>query len=105
MAKWWVEWVILKIALNQPDTCHSLFIFINQIIDHNNILDLNIPWLRSQIGIVSQEPILFDKSVQENIAYGDNSREIPMDQIVRAAEQANIHKFVQSLPNGYDVSL
>jgi ABC-type multidrug transport system fused ATPase/permease subunit len=50
------------------------------------------------MGIVSQEPILFDYSIRENIAYGDNSREVPMDEIVEAAKMANIHNFISSLP-------
>ena len=41
----------------------------------------------------------------DNIAYGDNTREVPMDQIVRAAEQANIHDFIKSLPEGYNSSV
>ena len=57
-----------------------------------------IQWLRSQIGIVSQEPILFDSSIADNIAYGDNSREVPMDEIIAAARKANIHQFIESLP-------
>lgn len=59
---------------------------------------LNIQWLRSQIGIVSQEPILFGFSIAENIAYGDNSREVPMHEIEAAAKAANIHSFINSLP-------
>lgn len=66
---------------------------------------MNIPWLRAQIGIVSQEPILFDKNIRDNIAYGDNSREMQMEEIVRAAEQANIHNFIKSLTAGYDTSV
>ena len=50
------------------------------------------------MGIVSQEPILFDRTIAENIAYGDNSREVPMEDIVAAAEKANIHNFISSLP-------
>jgi ABC-type multidrug transport system fused ATPase/permease subunit len=50
------------------------------------------------MGIVSQEPILFDRTIAENIAYGDNSREVPMEDIVAAAEKANIHSFISSLP-------
>ena len=51
------------------------------------------------VGIVSQEPVLFDMSIRENIAYGDNSRsDIPMDEIIEAAKNANIHDFIQSLP-------
>ena len=75
------------------------------MIDENDITGINIPWLRSQIGIVSQEPILFDKTVKDNITYGDNSREVPMDEVVRAAQNANIHKFIQELPMGYETSV
>lgn len=60
--------------------------------------DYTLGCLRSQIGLVSQEPVLFDRTIAENIAYGDNSREIPMDEIIRAAQQANIHTFVTKLP-------
>ncbi|XP_078320716.1 ATP-dependent translocase ABCB1 isoform X3 [Crassostrea virginica] len=71
-------------------------------LDNNNIKDLNIQWLRKQIGIVSQEPVLFDCSIAENIAYGDNSREVPMAEIIEAARKANIHNFIQGLPKGYE---
>jgi len=59
---------------------------------------LNIQWLRSHIGIVSQEPVLFAYSIAENIAYGDNSREVSKDEIEAAAKAANIHSFINSLP-------
>ena len=59
---------------------------------------LNIQWLRSQMGLVQQEPILFDNSIKENIAYGDNTREVQMPEIIEAAKQANIHSFITSLP-------
>nr|XP_006814547.1 PREDICTED: LOW QUALITY PROTEIN: multidrug resistance protein 2-like [Saccoglossus kowalevskii] len=71
-------------------------------LDGNDLKDLNIQWLRQQLGIVSQEPILFDRTIKDNIAYGDNSREVPMNEIIQAAKDANIHAFVQSLPLGYD---
>jgi ATP-binding cassette subfamily B (MDR/TAP) protein 1 len=58
----------------------------------------DLHWLRSQIGIVSQEPILFDGSIEENIAYGDNSRQVPIEEIIEAAKQANIHEFILNLP-------
>lgn len=55
------------------------------------------------IGIVSQEPVLFNRTIAENIAYGDNRRAtIPMDEIIEAARKANIHSFIHSLPLGYD---
>lgn len=70
--------------------------------DFLNLTHINIKSLRSQIGVVSQEPVLFNRTIRENIAYGDNSRKIPMEEIIEAARKANIHSFVQSLPNGYD---
>ncbi|OWF55459.1 Multidrug resistance protein 1 [Mizuhopecten yessoensis] len=74
-------------------------------LDSYNLKDLNVQWLRSQVGIVSQEPILFDSSIAENIAYGDNSRVVGMDEIISAARSANIHQFIDSLPNGYETNV
>ena len=68
-----------------------------QILDDNEINALNLKWLRSQIGIVSQEPVLFDLTIRENIAYGDNTREVSMEEIIQAAKNANIHDFINSL--------
>jgi len=67
-------------------------------LDGTNIADLNIAWLRRQIGIVSQEPVLFDRSVADNIRYGANHREVSSEEVVEAAKAANIHNFVDSLP-------
>lgn len=66
---------------------------------------LNIPSLRSLIGIVSQQPTLFNRTIAENIAYGDNSRTVCMHEIVDAARQANIHEFITSLRLGYETRL
>lgn len=71
------------------------------VMDSKNITDLNIHWLRAQIGIVSQEPVLFDCTLAENIAYGDNSRTVTMEEIEAAAKAANIHNFIESLPQKY----
>ncbi|XP_059113262.1 multidrug resistance protein 2 isoform X2 [Peromyscus eremicus] len=71
-------------------------------LDGKEIKQLNVQWLRAHLGIVSQEPILFDRSIAENIAYGDNSRVVSQDEIVRAAKEANIHQFVESLPDKYN---
>lgn len=57
------------------------------------------------MGIVSQEPVLFEKTLAENIAYGDNSREVSMTEITDAAKMANIHTFITSLPLGYETCL
>lgn len=72
------------------------------MLDDNDTKKLNIHWLRSQIGIVSQEPVLFDCSLAENIAYGDNSREVKMEEIELAAKAANIHSFIEGLPQKYE---
>ena len=67
-------------------------------LDGKDIQELNISWLRRQIGLVSQEPVLFDASVADNIRYGDNSRVVPMEEVIEAAKAANIHTVIESLP-------
>lgn len=59
---------------------------------------LNLAWLRAQLGLVSQEPILFDCTIAENIQYGDN-RLVSQAEIEEAAKNANIHDFILSLPD------
>ncbi|EGW07208.1 Multidrug resistance protein 1 [Cricetulus griseus] len=71
-------------------------------LDGKEVNQLNVQWLRAHLGIVSQEPILFDCSIAENIAYGDNSRVVSQDEIERAAKEANIHQFIESLPDKYN---
>jgi subfamily B ATP-binding cassette protein HlyB/CyaB len=66
-------------------------------------VDLNLAdteWLRSQIGVVSQDPVLFNRSVRENIALANP--ELPTDDVIRAARLAGAHEFVLELPDGYD---
>uniref|UniRef100_A0A8C9QQL5 ATP binding cassette subfamily B member 1 n=1 Tax=Spermophilus dauricus TaxID=99837 RepID=A0A8C9QQL5_SPEDA len=72
------------------------------LLDGKDVKQLNVQWLRAHLGIVSQEPILFDCSIGENIAYGDNSRVVSQEEIVRAAKEANIHHFIESLPDKYN---
>ncbi|UJR24257.1 hypothetical protein I4U23_027224 [Adineta vaga] len=73
------------------------------LVDSKDIRSLDLQWYRSQISIVSQEPILFDMTICENIAYGDNSRtDISLVEIIQAATSANIHDFIQNLPHGYE---
>ena len=50
------------------------------------------------MGIVQQEPVLFNTTIAENISYGDNTRNISRDEIITAAKAANIHDFIQGLP-------
>ena len=67
-------------------------------IDGRDIRHLNVKWLRSNIGIVNQEPVLFDTSIAENIRYGANDREVTDKEVEEAARNANIHTFITSLP-------
>lgn len=75
---------------------------MTKLLDGNDIAQVDINWLRSQMSLVSQEPILFSYSIGENIAYGDNSRTVTMDEIKQAARMANVHDFINTLPNNYD---
>ncbi|CAF2683059.1 unnamed protein product [Rotaria sp. Silwood2] len=72
----------------------------SSLLDGIDIRQLNLHWVRSQIGLVSQEPILFDLTIAENITYGLEN--VPMEDIVNAARAANIHQFIQQLPQGYE---
>jgi len=72
----------------------------NLLFNGTNLKDLDINWLRSRIGVVGQEPILFATSIYENIRYGreDATRE----EIEAAAAAANAAIFIKKLPKGYD---
>jgi subfamily B ATP-binding cassette protein MsbA len=69
-------------------------------IDGVDIRDIRIDELRSRLGIVSQETVLFHDTVRANIAYG--RPDASEDEIVRAAKAANAHDFVSQMPRGYD---
>ncbi|KRT86174.1 AAA protein, partial [Oryctes borbonicus] len=74
-------------------------------VDKTNITGLKLDTLKAHFGIVSQEPNLFDRTIAENIAYGDNRRTVDKQEIIEAAKKANIHSFITSLPLGYDTKL
>ncbi|UJR08519.1 hypothetical protein I4U23_012782 [Adineta vaga] len=74
------------------------------LLDGHDVKTLNIQWLRSLLGLVQQEPVLFNLSIRDNIAYGDNSRSLTQDDIELAAKKANIHDLIASLPEGYGTS-
>ena len=63
-----------------------------------DLRDLNTQWLRSQIGIVFQEPVLFDGTIAENIRYGALFRQVSDEEVIDAAKSANIHSFIETLP-------
>jgi ATP-binding cassette subfamily B protein len=70
------------------------------LVDGHDLRDFDLKYLRSKIALVSQDTYLFHGSVKENIAYGRES--LSEAEIIRAAQQAQLHDFVASLPKGYD---
>ena len=72
-------------------------------IDGNDLRDLKIDHLRGLMGIVSQETILFNGTVAENIAFGMNESRI--EDIIHAAKVANAHEFIEKLENGYETNI
>jgi subfamily B ATP-binding cassette protein MsbA len=73
------------------------------LVDNVDIAGVTLKSLRSQIGIVTQEPILFPGTIAQNIAYG--LPHASRDEIVSAAKQAFAHEFITEKPNGYDTEL
>jgi ATP-binding cassette subfamily B (MDR/TAP) protein 1 len=69
-------------------------------LDGIDLKDLNVKWLRQQIGLVSQEPKLFAASIRDNIASGAPGA--TDEQIEQAARMANAHDFIVSFPDGYN---
>lgn len=69
-------------------------------IDGTKLGDIEPNWLRRQVGIVSQEPILISASIEENIRYGNTSA--THDEVLIAARIANAHDFISQFPQGYE---
>ncbi|KAH0743004.1 hypothetical protein KY290_030997 [Solanum tuberosum] len=69
-------------------------------LDGHKIKRLKLQWLRSQMGLVNQEPALFATSIKENILFGNEGASLEM--VVEAAKASNAHDFIVSLPNGYN---
>ncbi len=69
-------------------------------IDEHPIQNLSLGYLREQVGLVSQEPFLFNGTVLENILYG--RLDAKQGQVERAARAAHAHEFIERLPNGYE---
>jgi subfamily B ATP-binding cassette protein MsbA len=73
------------------------------LIDGMDIRGATLPSLRGQMGIVTQETILFDDTVYNNIAYG--RRDVPPAQVEQAARLANAHEFILGMPDGYQTRI
>lgn len=70
-------------------------------INGTDIKDVSLKSLRNKIGIVTQDAILFNDSVAQNIAYGHNI-ETNREEIIKAAKAANCHNFIMNMPDGYE---
>ena len=73
------------------------------LIDGVDLRNIEIKSMRRLMGIVTQETILFNDSVRNNIAYG--SETIPLESVIEAAKIANAHQFIKDLPDGYDSNI
>lgn len=71
------------------------------LLDGVELKDYSREYLRTQIGIVEQEPFLFSRSIRENITYGVG-RDVPVEEIEQAAKAAAIHEVILSFPDGYN---
>jgi ATP-binding cassette subfamily B (MDR/TAP) protein 1 len=70
--------------------------------EHTNVKEWKLQQLRANMALVGQEPVLFDRTVADNIAYGaPEGMDVSQDMIEQAAKAANIHDFVVNLPEGY----
>ena len=77
--------------------CYSCF---KILIDGVDIQDLDVTWLRANIGMVIQEPVLFNTTVRENILLGNPTAS--EEEMITSATMANAHSFIKELPEGYD---
>ena len=66
------------------------------LLDGQDIRTINLKWLRSNIGIVSQEPVLFFGSIEDNIRFG--KPDATDEEVIAAAKMANAHDFIMQLP-------
>eukprot|EP00261_Vitis_vinifera_P040305 XP_019081548.1 PREDICTED: ABC transporter B family member 19-like [Vitis vinifera] len=70
------------------------------LIDRKDIRNYNLRRLRSRIGLVQQEPLLFSSSIRDNICYGNDGAS--ETEIIEVAREARIHEFISNLSHGYD---
>jgi ATP-binding cassette subfamily B (MDR/TAP) protein 1 len=73
-------------------------------LDGVEIKNLKINWLRDQMGLVSQEPVLFNDTIRANIAYGKQG-EVTEEELIKVTKLADAHKFISSLPQGYQTTV
>ena len=69
-------------------------------VDGRDVKSLNLKWLRQNIGVVSQEPVLFNTTIAENIRFG--REDATMEDIEQAAKNANAYNFISQFPDGFN---
>ena len=81
-------------------------------LDGHDLDSLNLRWLRQQISLVQQEPVLFSTTIRDNIRHGligsrfeEESDQQQEDRIIRAAKESNAHDFISNLPEGYETNV
>ncbi|KAG8385353.1 hypothetical protein BUALT_Bualt03G0034300 [Buddleja alternifolia] len=74
------------------------------LLDGVEIYKFKLSWLRQRMGLVSQEPVLFNETIRANIAYGKKG-DVAEEEIIEAANAANAHNFISGLPQGYDTNV
>lgn len=80
-----------------PDSGHVL-------LDNIELPKFKLSWLRQQMGLVSQEPVLFNETIRTNIAYGKQGGATE-EEIIAATEASNAHNFISALPHGYKTNV
>ncbi|KAH9797569.1 ABC transporter B family member 9 [Citrus sinensis] len=80
-----------------PDSGHVL-------LDNIELPKFKLSWLRQQMGLVSQEPVLFNETIRTNIAYGKQGGATE-EEIIAATEASNAHNFISALPHGYETNV
>jgi len=81
--------ISLLLRFYDPDSGHIT-------VDGKEIQSMQVKWLRQQMGLVSQEPVLFNDSIRANIAYGKGG-DATEAEVIGAAELANAHNFISGL--------
>lgn len=88
-----------------------MIIFIIQTIKKINFIHLKPDFIRKQIGVVAQEPVLFTECIKDNIQYlkhVDNdcsSNSFDVDELYRICNEANAHDFIMDFPDGYNTQI
>jgi ATP-binding cassette subfamily B (MDR/TAP) protein 1 len=82
------------------------------LLDGHNLKDLNLRWLRQQISLVQQEPVLFSCTIFENVCHGligtpqeHASEDVRRKLVINACQMSNADSFINQLPEGYDTNV